>query len=105
MRSSLTYGLKETVAAAVLSSFIAGGVGAVTGPATTKNADSVTISVNRTYKGDRQPQAVLPHQHPNNASSTPTSSAPPTRAPLGCDPAFSPIVEPARAAIYKRCMV
>ena len=92
MRGLFAYGLKEIAAAVVLSSFIAGGVGAMTGPASPASDKSVVTSVNRTLKGDRLPIAFRP-QH--NSTSTVTSSQ--KRAPLGCDPAFSPVADPARA--------
>ena len=97
---TFAYGLKETVAAVVLSCFIAGGVGAVTSPAATERDDSIANSVDRTHKGDR-----LSHRQPSTSSSTQMAPATPKRAPLGCDPAFSPVVEPALAHIFKRCMV
>ena len=105
MRRSFAYGLKEIVAAAALSCFVAGGVCAMTGPAVTGAAGSETISVNRALKGDRTPFAALNVKHPKNTSSTQMAPATPNRAPLGCDPAFSPVVEPAMAHIFKRCMV
>lgn len=36
--------------------------------------------------------------------STETSPAPTRRVPLGCDPSFSPVADPARAHIYRRCI-
>jgi|SRR5579862_634225 len=105
MRRMLAVGLKETLGTVILSCFIAGGVGAVTYPAITRGDERVMVSVNRTQKGDRLPEATaLPHRQPNKTSSTRISSASAKRPPVGCDPAFSPIAEPARANIFKRCM-
>jgi hypothetical protein len=96
MRASFAYGLKETVAAVLLSSFIAGGVCAMTSSGAAQNEQA--IAVDRTNKGDRLPSAV--QQQPSE-----TIPAARKRTPLGCDPAFSPVVEPTLAHIYKRCMV
>jgi hypothetical protein len=105
MCSTFPLGLKETLGAVVLSCFIAAGVGAATNAANTRREEPVMVSVNRTHKRDRLPEAAaLPHRDPNNASSTQISSASPKRPPVGCDPAFSPVAEPARANIFKRCM-
>ena len=103
MRGSFTYGLKELAAAIVLSSFIAGGVGAMTGPASPASHKSVGTSVNRTLKGDRLPSTPIAKRSPHNSTST-ESTPSPRRAPLGCDPAFSPVADPARGHIFKRCM-
>jgi hypothetical protein len=102
MRWTFVFGLKEVLGAVVLSCFIAGGVGAVTNPAITRRDAASLVSVNRIHKRDRLPQAAtLPHQQPNAALSTRTS---PKRPPVGCDPAFSPVAEPARANIFRRCL-
>jgi hypothetical protein len=104
MRCAFAFSLKETFTAAVLSCFIAGGVAEMTIPSVADNAQAVTIAVNRANKGDRLPQASLPHDHLNNSTSTEMAPTSPKRVPLGCDPAFSPVVDPARAHIFKRCM-
>jgi hypothetical protein len=104
MRCSFGYGLKETIAAVVLSCFIAGGVGAVTTPSVANSTEAVTSSVNRTNKADRLPQA--PTAKRSQRKRTSTDIAPLTkRTPLGCDPAFSTVVEPTLAHIFKRCLV
>lgn len=90
MRAPFVYNLKGTIAAVILSCFIAGGVSAMTSPAATKAQQ--TNSINRTNKGDRLPSAV-------------TSRTPVKLMPLGCDSVFSPIVDPTRAHVYKRCVV
>jgi hypothetical protein len=104
MRCSFGYSLKEAIAAIVLSCFIAGGVGAVTGPSVADSSEILATSVNRTHKGDRLPQVALSHRQPNTSSSTQMAPASPKRTPLGCDPAFSPISAPALAHIFQRCM-
>lgn len=90
-------------AVALLSCFIAGCVGALTGSSVADNAAAVPILVNRINKSDRLPQGTTLKQRPN--SSSPTEAVSPKRMPLGCDPAFSPVVDPALAHIFKRCMV
>ena len=102
MRCLFPYGLKKTIAAAGVSCFIAGGVSAMTQPGATTNDQTVTILVNRALKGDRLPQARLRKSAPNNSS--PAMLALPLRPPIGCDPAFSTVADPARAHIFKRCM-
>ena len=105
MRCSFPYGLKKTIAAAGVSCFIAGGVSAMTQAGITQNDQNdqtVTISVNRALKGDRLPQARLRKSAPN--SSSPAMLALPRQPPIGCDPAFSTVADPARAHIFKRCM-
>jgi hypothetical protein len=105
MRWTFVFGLKEVLGAVVLSCFIAGGVGAVTNPATTRRDAPSLVSVNRIHKQDRlPPAAALTYQQPNAALSTRISSASPKRPPVGCDPAFSPVAEPARANIFRRCL-
>jgi hypothetical protein len=104
MRYTFGNGLKKIAAATVLSCFVAGGVAAMTGHATTATTQSDANSVNRTPKGDRLPFAALTHRQ-GNSPSTQMAPASAKRAPLGCDPAFSPVVEPAMAHIFKRCMV
>jgi hypothetical protein len=98
------YGLKKAIGVVVLSCFIAGGVSAMTAPTVINSSKTAAVSVNRANKGDRLRQAMLPHQLPNDVSSTLLLRAPSKRSPLGCDPIFSPVVEPALANIFRRCM-
>jgi len=57
-----------------------------------------TIVVDRSNKGDR----LFVGQRPSGSSQ---NQAPAAKAvPLGCDPVFSPVAEPAVAYIFKRCM-
>jgi len=72
-----------------------------------------TADVNRINKGDQL--AAMLHQLPVQQvrQQVEQRAAPPAegakaslqRPPLGCDGAFSPVADPARAAIYKRCTV
>jgi hypothetical protein len=59
------------------------------------------ISVNRINKGDRLARPST--DRPSHNSMSIEVSVPHNRVPLGCDPAFSPFVDPALAHIYKRC--
>ena len=77
----------------------------MTNPATTRRDAPSLVSVNRIHKQDRlPPAAALTYQQPNAALSTRISSVSPKRPPVGCDPAFSPVAEPARANIFRRCL-
>jgi len=59
------------------------------------------VSVNRFRKGDRLPL------HPGTSDSlkSPNGLQTQERAPLGCDPAFSPVSSPAPVIVYGRCTV
>jgi hypothetical protein len=95
--SSLCF--KRTIAALALSSFIASAVSAMTLPATRAHE----VLVNRTHKGDRLtqvPAAPKPLTNPVLIDEAPALKRP----PLGCDAAFSPVADPGRGHIFKRCM-
>lgn len=53
---------------------------------------------------DRQPHETIVEKNRSLSPSTETSPAPTRRVPLGCDPSFSPVADPARAHIYRRCI-
>jgi hypothetical protein len=53
-------------------------------------------------KGDRLPMASATRAHSSLPYTKPASTK---RPPLGCDPMFSPIADPAHASLYRRCMV
>ena len=90
----------------ILCSIAACIVGATNAPgASGRGAPTEITNVNRVNKGDQltaspaqQTQQILPPP----AEGVKTSLQ---RPPLGCDPAFSPVAEPMRATIYKRCTV
>jgi hypothetical protein len=102
MRCSFPYGLKKTLAATGVSCLIAGGVSAMTQPSATTNGQTVTFSINRALKGDRLPQAKIRKDASNRSS--PAMLTAPREPPIGCDPAFSAVADPARAHIFRRCM-
>jgi hypothetical protein len=100
--------IKEIAAACLLSCFIAGAGVAMTAPGAANGA----ISVERSSKGDRLPQAPLARQSSNTSEPAKTETNNETKTetqrkgtPLGCDPAFSPVAEPTRAHYFNRCMV
>jgi hypothetical protein len=97
MRCTFRNRLNNIAAASLLSCFIAGAITALTSSVSADNAAGVTISVNRTSKGDR-----LPIDQPTQQNSTeqPTSE----HTLLGCEPAFSPFADPTRAHILTHCM-
>ena len=94
--------LAELVSACLIA---AGFVGASNAPGAVANGRHESIQVNRVHKGDRQAtppiRRVQPMMLPWRERPKPSFEHP----PLGCDPTFSPIVEPAKAAIYQRCLV
>jgi hypothetical protein len=63
---------------------------------------TATETVDRTSKGDRLPQALAPKQ--SSSSLVPAKPEPAKRIPIGCEPAFSPVAEPAGANIFLRCL-
>jgi hypothetical protein len=102
MRCTFGYSLREIAAASLLSCFIAGGI-CVAGPSTANNAAVLAISVNRTVKGDRATPALLAPQSDHNSTST--GNAPSRKETLlGCEPAFSPVTDPARAHNLRHCV-
>jgi hypothetical protein len=73
--------------------------------ATTGFADGASfsvMSVNRTHKGDRLPQASNLQRPEINSNSM--RFAPSINVPPGCDPAFSPVADPERGRIFGRCV-
>jgi hypothetical protein len=87
------------VAFVVMSGLVAAGsVGGMNSSDTREDL----ISVNRVNKGDRLTRMSTDRSSQNSTSIEVV--VPRKRVPLGCDPAFSPFVDPALAHIYKRCM-
>jgi len=87
--------LKLLAVMTAFSCFVAGAVTVLTSPVTADNATVVTISVNRAGKGDRLPLApiALPPAHNSISIEKPV----PTHTLLDCEPAVSPIADPAQA--------
>ena len=97
--TGITFIVAAVVAAAATDGPFAGGMSATT--AATSSGGSV--SVNRVNKGDRLSPSSVDRSSQHSTSTE--SMVPLKRVPFGCDPAFSPFADPARAHIYKRCMV
>ena len=77
-------------------------LGAVPSPGPGASERTPPVSVNRLLKGDR-----LPFVHPgaSRGRALPGGLQTRERAPLGCDPAFSPVSSPAKVVVYGRCTV
>ena len=97
--------LKITIAAVVLGSLAAATVGAISAPraanGTRANGRSVEVSVNRTNKADRL-ESVVAKAIP--AAAPRQSNMATGRRPIGCEPAFSSLVEPGRKQFFGRCV-
>jgi hypothetical protein len=110
MRPFFSYGVKEIVAACLLSGCIAGGIVAMTSPGAA--GGSAPVAVDRSNKTDRLPQGVIIRESAERAAqpskenaNAPKSDSSRRTPPLGCDPSFSPVAEPDRAHVFNRCMV
>lgn len=90
------------VGAAMLASCIAAGVIiSCAGMSAADGFSRQTISVNRINKGDRLPGWLI--REPARGIATSALNMP-LPAPLACDPAFSPIADPAHVRVYMRCL-
>jgi hypothetical protein len=98
--AGVTLVLTATAAAVVMNGPTAGRVSRASISASTSDR---LVSVNRVNKADRLSQA--PPERLSHGSPATEAVLPPGRVPLGCDPAFSPVADPARGNIFKRCMV
>ncbi len=97
------YSLKRAGAVAALGCLIITGIAATDSPRAS-NDPSVLITVNRTNKGDRLSSAAALAPRLKELPAAGKLSAPPNGPPLGCDPLFSPIADPAKARLYyRRC--
>jgi hypothetical protein len=100
MCCTFRYRLKNIAAASLSSCFIAGAITTLTSSVSADNAAGVTISVNRTSKGDRRPIVPIDQPVQHNSTEQPASE----HTLLGCEPAFSPVADPTRAHIFTHCM-
>jgi hypothetical protein len=71
-------------------------------PLMTIGAGSIEASVNRASKSDRLERAIGHQSSPLTALQHSDGSF--ARRPVGCDPAFSPLAEPARKHLFGRCV-
>ncbi len=95
-----TIGLR--IAIALTSCLVVAGCSAMSAPGDADAEHTAPVSVNRTNKGDRLPSVATAKLFSRSAPS-PAAFSTRQRPPLGCDPAFSPIADPARAGVYRRC--
>lgn len=93
--------LKRFAAVVFLSSTVASVVCAATAPNAAGSATSV--NVNRVDKSDRLPLTPAIPVKPASTNSNRTQPLP-VYVPVGCEPAFSPVAEPARARVAGRCL-
>jgi hypothetical protein len=91
--------LKSVIAVAIAVGLIVGALpAAVSTPGAASTAQDAA-SVNRTNKGDRLPLTL---KRTSNVSSPAVAAK--SQPPVGCDPAFSRVADPARAHIFGRCI-
>jgi hypothetical protein len=106
MRATLDQKLAAISGFLVFCSIGACIAGAASAPAAAARSRQPEIAgINRVNKGDRLTVSLIPQaqrKSPPPADSMKTSLR---RPPLGCDPAFSPVADPTRAGVYKRCAV
>ena len=96
-------GVTLILGAAIAAVAMNAAVGGVSGTSISAPTSDRLVSVNRINKGDRLPQA--PAERLSHSSPSTEAVVPPKRVPLGCDPAFSPVADPVRGSIYRRCLV
>ncbi|MGA7431237.1 MAG: hypothetical protein WBW35_12470 [Xanthobacteraceae bacterium] len=81
-------------------------VGATNAPgASARGAQTEITTVNRVNKGDQLTASPIQQTQQILSPSAESIKTSLQRPPLGCDPAFSPVADPMRATIYKRCTV
>jgi hypothetical protein len=88
--------LKGAMAVAIAVGLIAGAFPALVSNPGFAKAAQTNIVVNRAIKGDR-----LPLKRTSAALLPVAAKAQP---PVGCDPAFSRVADPARAHVFGRCI-
>jgi hypothetical protein len=70
-----------------------------------RSVQSEATAVNRINKGDELTPALIHQVRQRLAPPAAAMTTSQHRPPLGCDGAFSPVADPTRAGIYKRCTV
>jgi hypothetical protein len=73
--------------------------------AAARSVQSEITAVNRINKGDELTPALIHQVRQRLAPPAAVAKTSQGRPPLGCEGAFSPVADPARAGIYKRCSV
>jgi hypothetical protein len=93
---------KKIASACLLSALTAGGISTLVSPVTADKAAVITISVNRTTKGDRL--LLPPIAQPTRRDSDPTKRAFPEHRLLGCETAFGPLADATRGQLLTHCI-
>lgn len=70
-------------------------------PGAAQHEQQTAIVAKPAKKGDRLPMTSAANARIPSFYAKPSS---PRRPPLGCDPMFSPIANPAHASVYGRCI-
>ena len=105
MRASFEQKLIAASGFLVLCSIGACVLGATNGAnAAARTVQTEFTAVNRINKGDQLTPALI-HQVQQRLTPAGAVKTSLQRPPLGCDGAFSPVADPGRAGIYKRCTV
>lgn len=94
MRRRFFFRVKTTTAAVLASCLLAGGFCAASAPGAAQSEQRILVSVDRTKKGDRLRGDAAPA----------ATSTVKRKRPLGCDAAFSPVVDPQYAHVFGRCI-
>jgi len=97
------FSLKQIAAACLLSGLIAGAVTALTSESSAGSGPTSVFSVNRVDKTNRLPVMPAMQAPPRESGSTPAVRVE-GRVPVGCDRAFSPVADPARANFVRNCL-
>ena len=99
------YSLKQASVIVAVCCLIAGGVAALERTAGAGMTSRSHLGQSG-QKGDQSPSAALAAASAHRPSSATRLSAQPKGPPLGCDPLFSSITDPAKACLdYRRCAV
>ena len=106
MRASFDEKLVAASGFLVLCSIGACILGATNGAnAAARTVQTEITAVNRINKGDQLTPALIRQVQQRLVPLAGAMKTSLQRPPLGCDGAFSPVADPARADIYRRCAV
>jgi hypothetical protein len=106
MRASFDRTLKVAAGFMLFCSFGACVAGTTNAPVTAaRSTQTGIVSINRINKSDRLTPALIQQAQQRLSPLAERAKTSLQRPLLGCDPAFSPVADPARASIYKRCTV
>jgi hypothetical protein len=100
---ALGFGPRQVCAACLVSGLIAAAITTLTSDSAAEYGPASSFSVNRVNKTDRlQPEP--PNQRQNFNSGVAPELRAPKQVPVGCELAFSPIVDRAHANILRACV-